>query len=127
MLASVVGCPDQEAGSRHAANGANCITSVPPSPQGIARLREAIGGAVWPARMASSAAVFQSVTTSAWARVPMKSAVETEHERSLKVFISERLRNKSLLAVAALGWRHRDALPVRRDAIALVQVSSNVV
>src|SRR6266436_8953376 len=88
----------------------------------MARLREAIGGAVWPARMASSAAVFQSVTTSAWARVPMKSAVETEHERSLKVFISEWLPDKSLLAVAALGWRHRDALPVRRDAIALVQV-----
>src|SRR5437867_13326488 len=91
----------------------------------MARLREAIGGGVCPARIASSAAVFQSVTTSARARVPMKSAVETEPERSLKVFISERLRNKSLLAVAALGWRHRDALPVRRDAIALVQVSSN--
>jgi hypothetical protein len=52
----------------------------------------------------------------------MRSAVETEHERSLEVFISERLPNKSLLAVATLGWRHRGALPVRRDAIALVQV-----
>ena len=51
----------------------------------------------------------------------MRSAVETYHERTLKVFISER-SNKSLLAVAALGWRHRGALPVRRDAIALVQV-----
>ena len=81
-----------------------------------------------PARMALSAAVFQSVTTSAWARVPVRSAVETEHERSLmKVFISEWLPNKSLLAVAAFGWRHRGALPVHRDAIALVQVSPNVV
>src|SRR6266404_5985405 len=89
----------------------------------MARLRDAIGGTVWPARMASSAAEFQSVTTSAWARVPMRSAVETEHERSLmKVFIREWLPNKSLLAVAALEWRHRGALPVRRDAIALVHV-----
>jgi hypothetical protein len=45
----------------------------------------------------------------------------------MKVFISERLPNKGLLAVAALAWRHRGALPVRRDAIALVQVSLNVV
>src|SRR6266550_7708664 len=37
----------------------------------IARLREAIGGAVLSARMASSAALFQSVTTSASAGVPM--------------------------------------------------------
>src|SRR5437867_682795 len=37
----------------------------------MARLREAIGGEVLPARMASSAALFQSVTTSAFARVPM--------------------------------------------------------
>src|SRR5206468_620921 len=53
----------------------------------MARLREAIGGGVFPARIASSAAVFQSVTTSAWASVPMRSAVETEPERSLKLFI----------------------------------------
>ena len=33
----------------------------------MARLREAIGGAVLPARIASSAALFQSVTTSALA------------------------------------------------------------
>src|ERR671930_554532 len=84
----------------------------------MARLREAIGGAVWPARIASSAAMFQSVTTSAWARLPMRSAVETEHERSLKIFIGERLPDRSLPAVAALGWRHRGAFPVRRDAVA---------
>jgi hypothetical protein len=40
----------------------------------MARLREAIGGAVLPARMASSAALFQSVTTSALAGVPMLDA-----------------------------------------------------
>jgi hypothetical protein len=53
----------------------------------MARLREAISGAVLPSRIAASAALFQSVTTSAWARVPMRSAVEADHERSLKVFI----------------------------------------
>jgi len=36
--------------------------------------------------VASSAAVFQSVTTSAWARLPTRSAVETAHGRSLAVF-----------------------------------------
>jgi hypothetical protein len=77
---------------------------------------------VWSSRIASSAALFQSVTTSARARVPMRSAVEAYHERTLKVFISERLPNKGLLAVAALGWRHRGALPLPRDAMALVQV-----
>jgi hypothetical protein len=35
----------------------------------------------------STAAVFQSVTTSAWARPPMRSAVEADRERSLKVWI----------------------------------------
>src|SRR5206468_778519 len=53
----------------------------------MARLREAIGGAVLPARIALSAELFQSVTTSAWARVLMRSTVETEPERSLKLFI----------------------------------------
>jgi hypothetical protein len=57
----------------------------------------------------------------------MRSAIETEHERNLmKVFITEWLPNKGLLAVAALGWRHRGALPVRRDAVAPVYVSPNV-
>src|SRR6266567_7095018 len=37
----------------------------------MARLREAIGGGVRPARMASRAAVFQSVTTSPLAGVPI--------------------------------------------------------
>src|SRR6266576_5350156 len=40
----------------------------------MARLREAIGGAVRSARMASSAALFQSVTTSAFAGMPMLDA-----------------------------------------------------
>jgi hypothetical protein len=40
----------------------------------MARLREAIGGAVFPARIASKAALFQSVTTSALAGVPMLDA-----------------------------------------------------
>ncbi|PYL20698.1 MAG: hypothetical protein DMF41_05195, partial [Verrucomicrobia bacterium] len=53
----------------------------------MARLREAIGGAVLPARIALSAELFQSVTTSAWARVLMRITVETEPERSLKLFI----------------------------------------
>src|SRR6266480_6677962 len=37
----------------------------------MARLREAIGGAVLPARMASRVALFQSVTTSPLAGVPI--------------------------------------------------------
>src|SRR5216117_1880814 len=53
----------------------------------MARLREATGGAVLPVRIASSAAEFHSVTTSASARVLMRSTVETEPERSLKLFI----------------------------------------
>lgn len=61
----------------------------------MARLREAIGGAVLPARIASSAAAFQSVITSACARVPMRSAVDADHERSLKVFIGESLGPRS--------------------------------
>src|SRR5207249_6125079 len=78
----------------------------------IPRLREAIGGGVWPARIALSAAAFQSVTTSAWTRLPIRSAAEADHERSLKGFIRVNdLSNKSLLAVAALGWRRRGALP----------------
>lgn len=52
----------------------------------LARLRKAIGGAVWPSRIASSATVFQPVTISAWTRPPMRSAVEAHQERSLKVF-----------------------------------------
>src|SRR5882724_1625806 len=40
----------------------------------MARLREAIGGGVRPARMASRAAVFQSVTTSPLAGVPILDA-----------------------------------------------------
>jgi hypothetical protein len=32
-----------------------------------------------------------------------------------------------LATVAGLGWQHRGALPVSRDAIALGQVSLNVV
>jgi hypothetical protein len=40
----------------------------------MARLRDAIGGDVFPARMASNAALFQSVMTSALAEVPMLDA-----------------------------------------------------
>src|SRR6266480_555855 len=40
----------------------------------MARLREAIGGAVLPARMASRTAAFQSVTTSPLAGVPILDA-----------------------------------------------------
>src|SRR4029450_1313666 len=70
----------------------------------MARPREAIGGAVLPARIALSAALFQSVTTSAWARVPMRSAVEAEHEKSLEAFIKV---NGCLIKVC-LRWPRLD-------------------
>src|SRR5262249_50517831 len=61
----------------------------------MARLREATGGGVWPLRIASSAALFQSVTTSAWARVVVKSAVATDHVPVLQ-------NGKSMLFMACL-------------------------
>src|SRR6266513_3977934 len=70
----------------------------------MARLRDEIGGAVWPARIASSAALFHSVTTSAWATVPMRNAVKAEHEKSLEAFIKV---NGCLIKVC-LRWPRLD-------------------
>src|SRR5438128_12565155 len=53
----------------------------------MARRRGAMAAAVLAARIALRAEWFQSVSTSASARVLMRSAVETEPERSLKLFI----------------------------------------
>jgi hypothetical protein len=68
----------------------------------IARLRDAIGGAVWSARIASSAALFHSVTTSARARGPVRSAVEAHQQRNLKVFIC---RNEVAFVVCLSDWK----------------------
>src|SRR5439155_16861030 len=70
----------------------------------MARLREAIGGAVLPARTASSAALFHSVTTSALATVPMRNAVKAEHEKSLEAFI----KVNSCLTKVCLRWPRLD-------------------
>jgi hypothetical protein len=49
------------------------------------------------ARISSSVAVFQSVTTSARALTPMRSAVEAQHERRLSVFSEKTVEAKSRL------------------------------
>src|SRR5213080_1464549 len=51
----------------------------------MARLREAIGGAVLPARMASRTAAFQSVTTSPLAGVPILDARFIAPMQTMKV------------------------------------------
>src|SRR5438094_205241 len=81
----------------------------------MARLREAIGGAVPPARIASSAALFQSVTTSAWASVPIRSAVAADHEKSLEVFI--KINNSAMILSEPFPCRLSNFCDVAADPV----------